>query len=225
MKKKDSESGNMIIEATIVLPIVIITITSLLLVAVYFYEKAALQSAGEITLTYYKNSLTDAYVGTQDMFDSYSVADTEERTGSELEEMRDLTPFRFFQQKIDEEEIKKQFEIIYGYRCFNTGKQEVEIKQSGILFDKSIEMDIKDEIVFPISLKVVDIDTEKLTYNVHIKTSVTDNDQFIRDFSIAKEFVMHFYENSELEKNINNITQKFTDFYNKYLDPTKKKEQ
>ena len=67
MRYKDKkEQGDVVVEATIILPIAIFCVIFLLYTSIFICQKALLQSALETSVVYFKNTLTDNYVSQND---------------------------------------------------------------------------------------------------------------------------------------------------------------
>lgn len=209
----------MIIEASIIFPIIILVVCAMLLASMYIYEKASLQASVETALTYYKNSMTDMWVESEQMFSGYSVKDSDERTGSRLGTMKSLTVFDLFGRTADKKAVIEQINNIYGFRNFSSGDTSIEVTQGGILFDKYIEVRVKDRIHFPINLSFVGVDNSDITYDLRIRENVSDGDQFVRDISVVREFVMHYVNQTELPDKMAQLKEKFKPFYDRFLDP------
>lgn len=217
MKRSKNQDGYMIIEASIVFPVIILAVCAMLLASVYIYEKAALQASVETALTYYKNSMTDSCIGTD--VSKYTVDDSSTRTGSSLTEFKNLTIFDLFGKSADKNEIIDQINKIYGFRTFRSGDTSIDVKQGGILFDKYIEVRVQDKIHFPINLSFIGVDNSDITYDIRVRENVSDPDQFILDISVVQEFVMFYVNRTDIPNKINDLKEKFKPFYDRFLDP------
>ncbi|MBQ5320068.1 MAG: hypothetical protein J6K17_13335 [Oscillospiraceae bacterium] len=219
MKIMKNEKGYMIVEATIIYPVVLLCTIALLLVSLYLYERANVQASAEIALTYCKNQMTDTYVS----FDAENMYGEDSNSASTLSRFNTANVFRVFSVDAEgtEKRFKELFHKVYGHESFSNGSLEItEFKISGALFYKTIDVTIVDKINIPINLSMIGIDDDSIIYTIKLKTAVNDSDQFIRDFDIAKEFVLFLVEKSKLDDKIKVVTDKFVGFYNKYLVPS-----
>ena len=65
-QKRPDDSGYIEVEATIILPLAILSVIMLLFLSLFLYQRANLQAGLETTLVYYKNIVTDTYLTRND---------------------------------------------------------------------------------------------------------------------------------------------------------------
>ena len=59
---KGKEEGVVEVEATVILPLAVLSIVFLLYLSLFLFQRANLQAALETSIIYYRNSVTDTYV-------------------------------------------------------------------------------------------------------------------------------------------------------------------
>lgn len=221
MDFKKNTGGYLVVEAAFVFPVVLLCVIALLLISVYLYQKANIQSSAEIALTYYKNELTDTYVSAKPM--DYS---GESFSGSSLSEYGNKSLLSVFSAKKDGslERFTQIFNSVYYHQSSSNGSVKVEkCDVSGAFFYKTIDVTISSEIKLPISLGLIGVNDDSIKYKIDIRTAVNDSDQFIRDFSVSKEFVLFLYDKIDkktgIGSKISDMKDKFISFYEKYLKP------
>lgn len=95
-KKFKRESGEVVVEATIILPIAILCVILLLYISVFICQKAMLQAALETSVVYFKNTLTDNFVEQRNELSYESKEDGVSATGNDYTTPEPLNPYEKF---------------------------------------------------------------------------------------------------------------------------------
>lgn len=161
-KKKRGENGMVAVEATIILPIAILSVLLLLYLSLVMFQKANLQAGLETTLLYYKNSLTDTFV-TQN---------------SELEQKKD-------EKELTEEHFREYFESTAGKLLFDD-EMKFSIDYTNYFLFKQIKVTVVQRIKNPVPL-LGQMDTFLITATARV--NVVDHDGLIRDADFVIDLV------------------------------------
>ena len=92
--KKKNEYGAVEVEATLILPMIIMIVILSLYISLFICQRAILQANLETAAMYYRNSLTDTFVNPTESMGIYEDGDTETRKGSTYTATRPLNPYR-----------------------------------------------------------------------------------------------------------------------------------
>ena len=209
---KKNESGQVVVEATIILPIAILCVILLLYVSIFIFQKAVLQAALETTVIYYKNTLTDTYV-TQNSEVTYNqTEDGISAIGNSYSATEPLNPyskFVTFNKKVDKEQFEKYFKSIQGNVLF-ADNLNLTIDYSNYVLFKEIYVTAEQVVEFPIDFSMIGVDS-KVDLSATAKVAVVDHDELIRNIDYAVDIL----SDTKLGEIGANIVSKVSKVYDK----------
>lgn len=211
---RGKETGMVIVEATIILPIAILSMILLLYLSLILFQKANLQAGLETTLVYYKNSLRDTFVTQNDELE-FDKSDSEEwiAAGNSYVAEEPLNPYRGIfgvsGSIEDEEDFRKYFDSVAGGMLFDDDIQ-FEIDYSNYVVYKQIKVSAVQNIKLPINFSILGIgDTFPIT--AAAKVNVVDHDGLIRDADYAIDLI----EDTKIGEYARDFGSKIAELYNK----------
>lgn len=213
MNKKDrDEKGDVVVEATIILPIAILCVILLLYVSVFVYQKAILQAALETSIVYFKNTLTDNFVEQNEEV-SYTAEDDGARAeGNHYRAEQPLNPYAKFttwNKKVSKADFEKYFNSITGTMLF-ADDLEVNIKYHNYILYKEIEVTAEQIVKFPIDFSLIGVDNE-VNLSASAKVAVVDHDEMIRNM----DYAVDIFEETKIGEMAKKIAGQIGDLYNK----------
>ena len=213
MKKNKSrkECGMVAVEATIILPIAILSVILLLCLSIMMFQKANLQASLETALVYYKNSLTDTFVTRNDTLD-IETGENEEwiASGNSYKVEAPLNPYRgIFGVSADienEENFRKYFESVAGKMLFDDNI-DLDIQYTNYGLFKQIKVTAIQNIENPLSL-LGQVESFNLTATARV--NVVDHDGLIRD----ADFAIDLIEDTKIGEYAQKFAGKISELYN-----------
>ncbi len=215
IKKQD---GMVVVEATIIMPIVILCTIALYYAAIFLCQKANLQTSLEVAAVYYKNTLTDTYVDTQEIDYIYDESGFYSASGSVQEKIYRLNPYADLLQKFDEERFKEIFYSNCKFMFFDSGEDIsfAAVKDTNYLVYREITVTAKQTLTPAISFKFIGIENNEVTITSSVKLVVNNTDEFIRNIDFGMDIIDEITEGSEAREKFNNMVGQVVEFYNKY---------
>ncbi|MCR5676205.1 MAG: hypothetical protein K6G16_10905 [Lachnospiraceae bacterium] len=208
---KDSESGvSPIVEATLLMPFIILTVLALYYAALFITVRANLQANLENALIYCKNQESDTFVSVLD-----DVAFGDKITASEFHiPNAPMNPYRFIFTKFKPEEYKRIFSSFLGYLFFEDASEAtMEAKMDNYVIYKRITGAAQRTVHPAVNLKLIGAtNTLKLTASASI--IVTDGDEFIRTVDLVHDLLI----DTEVGKAGLDLIDKVAELYGKFKD-------
>lgn len=187
---KHSERGSAEVEAIIILPIAVLSVVMLLYLSLFLFQRANLQSCLESSLVYYKNTVTDTYVGKEEV--SYSASDgaymgVSSTYSAEAPEFPYRGMFGDGGELNSQEKFKAYFLSVAGKMLFEQGLT-LDIDYSNYVVLKQFEVTALQEVSFPIDLSMLGIGREH-KISATARVAVVDHDSLIRNVDYAIDIV------------------------------------
>lgn len=206
------EQGDVVVEATIILPIAILCIVFLLYTSVFICQKALLQSALETSVVYFKNTLTDNYVLQNDTL-TYTIGEgSVVAQGNSYSADQPLNPYgKFFvgEKKLSNREFKKYFYSIAKNLLYKENLT-LNIDYSNYILFKEIRVTAEQILEFPIDLSAIGISGD-VNLSAAVRVAVVDHDELIRN----TDYAIDILEDTEVGEVAGKIASKVGEVYNK----------
>ncbi len=214
MKKNTrKESGAVEVEATIILPIAILSVLLLLYLSLFLFQRANLQASLQTALVYYKNTVTDSYVTRNDELQYALSEGTYMGSGNSYSVSGPLNPYSkmFHSQKNieNQESFEKYFDSIAGNMLFDDNL-ELSIDYKNFILLKQFTVTATQEVEAPIDFSVLGIDN-KFTISTTSKVNITDHDDMIRNI----DYVVYLVKDTKLGEWCTSFAGKFKEAYGK----------
>lgn len=208
-----TESGGVEVEAVFILPITVLSIMALVYLSLFLYQRAALQSALETTLVYYKAALTDNFVSYGSKVD-YSTNDSE-TVGSTntYNASKALNPYSGMfgdKNRINDQDTFELFFDSTAVGMIFKDNLEVSVNyENGIVTDH-IEAIAVQKLKFPFDISLLGTRPE-VSLSATARIAALDNDSLIRD----ADYVVDLVTDLGLRKYVDDIVGKITGVYDK----------
>lgn len=211
-KKCKRENGEVVVEATIILPIAILCVILLLYISVFICQKAMLQAALETSVVYFKNTLTDNFVEQRAQMSYEDKEDGVSAIGNTYRTPEPLNPYEkffLFNHKVSKDEFIKYFKSVAGNLLFED-QLELDIHYSNYILFKEVEVTAEQVVAFPIDFSIIGVDRE-VNLSATARVAVADHDELIRNI----DFAIDALEDTKLGEIVKNLSSKVTGLYNK----------
>lgn len=191
------ERGSVIIEFSLIFPIIFITIVGLLMTTLHLYQTTRLQVTAQLVADECAN-----YYSNPKLFS----------------EKNDNDPYRYLfgfnaNKKMFEKKVNELVNLSYDQNgtavLSNIGEANINVNFNGFLFYKKVNVEIKQEVSFPINLSAIGI-PNTYTINVTATALVNDPDEFIRNIDLVSRITNDCFdiEVSELGPKLNQFLEK-----------------
>ncbi len=230
MKKNNlrRERGSVEVEATIILPIAILSVILLLYLSLFMFQKANLQACLETTLLYYKNQATDCFVKSNGAGDfSYQnsenvVLGVGNSYSATKEDMAEADPYvKIFNDPYDleksdqQEAFKEYFNKIAGKMLFDD-QIDFQMESHNYVIYKQMEVSVTQTLEAPIDFSILGVDN-KMEITAHAKMNMVDHDDTIRNV----DYVIDIVEDTKLGEMMKDIAGKISEAYGKLKEVLK----
>lgn len=220
------ECGSVEVEATIILPITILSVILLLYLSLFMFQRANLQACLETALVYYKNTATDTYVTKNELLE-YSVTDEKSiASGNSYLADRVLNPYRGGVVDIisdaagaggeldldNKDNFEKYFRSIAGNMLFDENL-ELTIDYSNYLLYRQLKVTATQKVAAPINFNMLGVENEYVI-SATAFVNVVDSDNMIRNVDYAIDLL----EDSPLADALESFATKFKELYQKMKD-------
>lgn len=212
------EKGAVEVEATIILPIAILSVVLLLYLSLFLFQRANLQACLETAVVYYKNTLTDTYVTHNEKVEYEQ--DTHMGEGNSYSATQPLDPYRglfgdgnHLNSKEAEAAFKRYFNSIARGMLFNSEDINVTLDYTNYVVLKQIEVTATQKIEFPMELGILGIGTD-YEISATARVAVIDHDSTIRDVDYAIDLL----EDTKLGEMAGELASKVGEAYGKFKD-------
>ncbi len=205
------EDGLAIVEATILLPVCIISVIALYYVSIFLCQKANLQANLHTALIYYKNSESDTFVQAEEQMQFQTADHAIDALASSYGETAKLFPYRFFGMKFRKESFEQLFRSICGNMFFDTGDNvRLSVSSKNYIVYKKITASASQPVKPAISLAMIGLPDE-LEIAASGEAVVTDADDFIRNTDFAADII----SDTALGKKIGDLADTVSGYYQK----------
>lgn len=228
MKEKLKETkASLILEATIILPVIFIILFALLFMGFIQHEQATIDGAAKRGALYASKVFADpAYTkviadakgnGSQDAADLIS-----DSRFSFSGAGRDIQPYRYFLQSsaaIEQASVAETETIIQNS---NTGLHDIDVNNihctvKNYVFYQEITVTVTSTFHLPKIFGVVGLPTD-YDLNTRAVMTVNDPDEFIRNTDFAKDLIREVLEQTGLDKKIEGLEKKVSESLQKIVD-------
>lgn len=212
IRRENRESGTAEVEAIIILPIAILSVVMLLYLSLFLFQRANLQACLESSLVYYKNTVTDTYVGKKmagytDSGGAYMGA------GAFYSANEPINPYRGMFGDGGGLGAQDGFEVYFrsvaGNMLFEEGLS-LTIDYSNYVIFKQFEVTALQEVSFPIDMSMLGIG-RKHKISATARLAVVDHDSIVRDVDYAIDIL----EDTKLGDAARGLASKISDAYAK----------
>lgn len=210
--KNKKERGEVMVEATVILPIAILCVILLLYVSLFLYQKAVLQASLETSVIYFKNTLTDNYVVQNEQMSYASESDGVRAIGNQYKQSGPLNPyakFTTFNKKVSDKGFEKYFKSVSSGLLFDENLH-LGIDYSNYILFKEIEVTAEQVVKFPIDFSIIGI-SDTVNLSATARVAVVDHDELIRNMDYAVDLL----EDTEIGEMAQKIATRIVDVYNK----------
>ena len=190
-QKEPNEKGYIEVEATIILPLAILSVIMLLFLSLFLYQRANLQAGLETTLVYYKNIVTDTYLTRNDSLVYTGGSSNYIGVGNSYEAIKPLNPYRglfnVVVDNIDGQNVIGNFEDYFysvaGGLLF-ADDLKIEIDYTDYVLLKEFRATAVQTVTWPIDLSLIGVG-KKYEISAAARVAVVDHDEIIRDADYA----------------------------------------
>lgn len=210
--KNKNEQGDVVVEATVILPIAILCVIFLLYTSIFICQKALLQSALETSVVYFKNTLTDNYVSQNEAVTYTTGEDSVVAQGNSYSATQPLNPYAKYvvgKKKLSQSEFETYFNSIAKNLLYKENL-ELKIDYSNYILFKEIKVTAKQQLKFPIDLSVIGIDGD-VDLSAAVRVAVVDHDELIRN----TDYAIDILEDTKVGEVAGKIASKVSEVYNK----------
>lgn len=216
-KRNGRESGEVVVEATIILPIAILCVILLLYISIFICQKAMLQAALETSVVYFKNTLTDNFVEQNDKLTISSEEGEVRAVGNHYTTPEPLNPydkFFVFNKKVSDDGFKTYFHSVAKNLIFKD--VTLSIDYSNYILFKEISVTARQQLSFPIDFSMIGVGgTVDLSATAQV--AVVDHDELIRSI----DFAIDALRDTKIGDAVKNMTSNVTGLYSKLKEKLK----
>lgn len=215
MKKNNQrkECGLVVVEATIILPIAILSVILLLYLSLFLFQRANLQACLETSLVYYKNTVTDTYVTKNSELEYTITGNDTMASGNSYSATEPLNPYRGLfgdgHHLGDEEAFTDYFRSVAGNMLFDDDLS-LTIDYSNYVILKQLKVTATQTVEAPIDFSILGVDNQ-YEISAAARVNVVDHDDMIRNVDYAIDII----EDTKLGELARNFAAKFTEAYGK----------
>lgn len=212
--KYGKECGMVAVEATVILPIAIVSVILLLCLSLIMFQRANLQAGLETTLVYYKNSLTDTFVIRNDTLE-LDTSNSEQwmASGNSYVAEEPLNPYRGLFGVSGTIENMQDFEKYFNSAAGNMLFDEnltLTVDYSNYIVFEQIKVTAVQTIKSPISLSILGLD-DTFHITATARVNAVDHDSLIRN----ADYAIDLLEDTKIGEYAQDFAGKISEFYNK----------
>lgn len=210
---KQKEQGAVEVEVMVILPIAILSVAMLLYLSLFLFQRANLQACLEISLVYYKNTVTDTYVAKDNQV-TYGAGDNRYLgKGNSYSATEPLKPYRGMfgdgNHLNSQEAFEQYFHSVAGRMLFQD-HLTLKIDYTNYVFLKQFEVTASQMVSFPLDLSMLGAGKEyQITATARV--AVVDHDSTIRNVDYAIDLL----EDTKLGEAAKNLASKIAQAYGK----------
>lgn len=221
------EKGAVEVEATIILPIAILSVVLLMYLALFMYQRAHLQASLETALVYYKSTLTDTFV-TKNGELKYTMETTAGEggaagtktymaSGNSYKITDGINPYRgLFGDEYDigdDATFKAFFNSVAGDNFMFRDTLQVQIDYSNFVLLKQIKASAVQTVRSPIDFSILGAENSFTIYAA-AKVNVIDHDASI----LLVDYAIDLVEDTKFGQAAKDFAAKCGEWYNSMLD-------
>jgi hypothetical protein len=227
MKDKLRESkGSLILEATLILPVVFIILFALLFMGFIQHEQATMDGAAKRGALYAAKIFSDpAYEKVISGAKGDGNSDTVDLANTQFSFSgvgKDIQPYRYFLQNkstIEKAAVSETSKVIQNS---NTGLHDIDVNNinctvKNYVFYQEITVTVESTFNLPKIFSIAGIPTE---YDLEARAvmTVNDPDEFIRNTDFAKDLLVQVIEKLGVSAKIENIETKISESLEKVME-------
>lgn len=193
MKKhnRKKERGAVEVEATVILPIAILSVILLLYLSLYMYQRANLQACLETTLVYFKNIATDNYISKEEKLTLVESGNTVMAGATSYAANAPLNPYEKLFGDVNDLGNQESFETFFysiaGDMLFDENLT-LAIDYSNYVIFKQLEVTATQTIDAPIDFRILGVPNQYMI-SATARVNVVDHDDMIRNVDYAIDIV------------------------------------
>lgn len=210
IEQKENERGDAVVEATILLPIMIMIYAALVLLAMYLPSRALLQRATQYAATALATEQSDTWLQFDDAAMNYHWANSKD----DLDNVY-ISLFHSISPQKDGDEAERIITNIANKGVQATpGQLEVECTVTNFVIYKEISLTATKSIPIPINLDFIGFPSE-VPITVTSTAVVQNGDEFVRNMDIAADVTKWLddkYQISDMFGKVGELLGKVTEF-------------
>ncbi len=207
------EAGMVVVEATIIYPVAILSVILLLYLSLFLFQRANLQACLETSLVYYKNTVTDTYVTKNNTLEYVRIEESTMAAGNSYSATEPLNPYRGLfgdgHHLGNQGDFETYFRSVAGDMLFDD-RLTLTVDYNNYMFVKQLEVTAVQVVEIPLDLSILGIGNE-YEISATARVNVVDHDDMIRNVDYAIDIV----EDTKLGELTRNFAGKFSEAYGK----------
>lgn len=211
---RKSEQGLVVVEAVIIMPIAILSVILLIYISLFFCQRANLQAALETSVIYYKNTITDTFISTDDelvfTIPEESVSD---RRGNLYLAEEPGNPYRGMFTLTQSSEEERAFETYFRSVAGNLllgDEVDVTYKMRNYVIFQELEATAVQHVQFPlINFSILGINNNDYTISASARVAVVNHEDLIRN----ADYAIDLLEKTKLGDVMKDFAQKIGELY------------
>ncbi len=213
---REKEYGSVEVEATFILPIIILSVVMLIYLSLFMYQKACLQAGLETAVIYYKDTLTDTFIKESNAMNYNNSDGTKMGAGNTYNADSPEFPYANLFSGLTSASRANMQRDFATYAMSIMGAQlvgsepEITYKYvNGIVTDR-IEASARQRVKFPLDLSMIGVKDEYEIYAT-TKVAVLDNDALTNNV----DFVIDILTDTKLKEIKDSFQEKVAEGYRK----------
>jgi len=210
---RKEEQGSVEVEATVILPIAILSIVFLLYLSLFLFQRANLQTVLETSIIYYKNSVTDTYVSRNSEVTYNFTEENNIGVGNSYAVTGPLNPYRgMFGDSGNlgsAAGFEKYFYSVAGDMLFDDDLSLTIAYHNNLIADE-FEVTAVQKVTFPMDLSMIGVG-KNYEISATARVAVVDHDALIRN----ADYAIDLLEDTKIGEYARQIASKVTEAYNK----------
>lgn len=217
--KRIHEKGSVEVEATFILPLVIIFAVLLIYLSLFMFQKACLQGSLETAVIYYKSSITDSFITENEKMEYISEDTQRIGSGNSYKAVDVESPFAGMFEGITKKSKSKNESKFRNYVGTILGKAlvgsepQITYKYINGLVSDQIEATATQTVTFPIDLSFIGAKNE-YQISAFARVAVVDSDGLINNV----DFVIDVLTDTKLKELADDFKGKIGEAYQKVKD-------
>lgn len=211
---RKSEQGLVVVEAVIIMPIAILSVILLIYISLFFCQRANLQAALETSVIYYKNTITDTFISTDDEL-TFTIPEesVSDRRGNLYLAEEPESPYRgmftFTQSSEEENAFETFFRSVAGNLLLGD-EVDVTYKMRNYVIFHELEATAVQHVQFPlINFSILGIENNNYTISASARVAVVNHEDLIRN----ADYAIDLLEKTKLGDVMKDFAQKIGEFY------------
>lgn len=212
-RDKNGETGYVEVEATIILPVAILSVLLLLYLSLFLFQRANLQACLETSLIYYKNTVTDTYVAKDSTLQYTKGKEDYIGAGNSYSASKPLSPYRGMfgdgNGLNSQASFEQYFRSVAGDMLFDDNLT-LTIDYTNYVILKQFEVTAVQKVSAPIDFRMLGVGSEYMI-SATARVAVVDHDSIIRD----ADYAIDLLEETKLGEVAKSFASKVSSAYKK----------